>query len=222
MFTGLIEEKGFVLSLMPGAEGKHSNLELEIACKLILEDIKLGDSIAIDGVCQTVTKITDHSFWVTAIDETLKLTNFHTYKAANLRGSDYESPENQVLLRHASKVNLERCLRPSDRLGGHIVQGHVDGIGTIKHINNLTGSKEFYIEVPTALSKYIVKKGSIAVSGISLTVTGIEENLFSVAIIPKTLELTVLGELTVGSKVNIEVDIMAKHLEKLLSAYPDS
>lgn len=192
MFTGLIEEQGHVISL----DREATNLNIEIQAKLILEDLKLGDSIAVDGVCQTVTQIGANSFWVTAIDETLKLTNFNEYKLA-------------------TKVNLERCLRPMDRLGGHIVQGHVDGIGFLVLINNVDGSYELTVQIPAILAKYIIHKGSIALNGISLTVAGIQGDLVKVCIIPKTWEMTNLAELKIGDQINIEVDQIAKYIEKL-------
>ena len=192
MFTGLIEEQGKILSI----EKDGTNLNIEVQAKLILSDLKLGDSIAIDGVCQTVTKIGSASFWVTAIDETLKLTNFNSYKLG-------------------TKVNLERCLRPIDRLGGHIVQGHVDGIGTLVSIDNADGSYELTINIPAALDRYVIHKGSIALNGISLTVAGIEKNIVKVCIIPKTWEMTNLAQLKIGDQINIEVDQIAKYIEKL-------
>lgn len=194
MFTGLIEEQGHILSL----EKEGTNLNIEIQAKLILEDLKLGDSIAIDGVCQTVTKITANSFWVTAIDETLKLTNFNGYK-------------------QGTQVNLERCLRPMDRLGGHIVQGHVDGIGSLTSIDNADGSYELKLQIPQVLAKYVIHKGSIALNGISLTVAEIKKDMVKICIIPKTWEMTNLAQLKIGDQINIEVDQIAKYIEKLNS-----
>ena len=192
MFTGLIEEQGHIISL----EREGSNLHIEIQAKLILEDLKLGDSIAVNGVCQTVTKIKAESFSVTAIDETLKLTNFNSYK-------------------QATKVNLERCLRPMDRLGGHIVQGHVDGSGSLVSVESVDGSYEMKVLIPLALAKYVIHKGSIALNGISLTVAGIESDIVKVCIIPKTWEMTNLAQLKIGDAINIEVDQIAKYIEKL-------
>lgn len=200
MFTGLIEEKGKILSL--NKEG--ANLHIEIGASLILEDAKLGDSIAVDGVCLTVTElIAGKSFKVTAIDETLNLTTLRHFQVGE-------------------PVNLERCLKPTDRLGGHIVAGHVDGVGTVQEIKDCDGSKEFFIEVPKDLGKYIIHKGSIALSGISLTVASVNQIkaragdnhiVISVAIIPKTLEMTILGDIEVGDELNIEVDQLAKYIE---------
>jgi riboflavin synthase len=192
MFTGLVEEQGLIKSLIRVG----TNLHLQISCKHILEDISLGASIAVDGVCQTVTKFDTESFWVTAIDETLKLTNFGTYQIA-------------------TKVNLERCLKVSDRLGGHIVQGHVDAVGEIISIVDANGSFEVTFIIPETLSRYVIHKGSICINGISLTVAGIDDNLIKVCIIPKTWEITNLSSLKPGSKINIEVDVLAKYIEKL-------
>ncbi len=197
MFTGLIEEQGKIISL----QKEGSNLNIEIQAHQILSDMKLGDSIAIDGVCQTVTKFDSKSFWVTAIEETLKLTNFGEYIQKN------------------SQVNLERCLRLSDRLGGHIVQGHVDGIGEVKQINKLDGSYEILVEVPELLLKYIIHKGSIAINGISLTVAGKENNIIRLCIIPKTWELTNLSQSKIGTKINIEVDMISKYIENFLTIH---
>lgn len=233
MFTGLIEELGTISAL----EKEGSNLNIQISCSKVLSDIELGASIAVDGVCQTVTKFDDKSFWVTAIKETLDLTNFHQ-------------------LQIGSKVNLERCLRPQDRLGGHIVQGHVDSMATLDRVDTLDGSYELYFRIDSEASRYIIYKGSISINGISLTVAGIDKTTFGrvaeqssagttplkklsasqsdvdfstdaasledstctikVCIIPKTWEMTNLAQLKLGQKVNIEVDQVAKYIEKLM------
>ncbi len=193
MFTGLIEEQGVIKSLTH--EG--SNLHIEIKANVVLEDVALGDSIAVDGACQTVVKITDDSFVVTAIDETLKLTNFNAFVIG-------------------TKVNLERCLKPSDRLGGHIVQGHVDALAELKSVTDEDGSYVLEFKIPQQLSKYIIYKGSIAVNGISLTVAAVNDDSFKVCIIPKTWEMTNLADLKLGDQVNIEPDQIAKYVESLL------
>jgi riboflavin synthase len=193
MFTGLIEELGTISAL----EKDGSNLNIQINCKEVLSDIELGASIAVDGCCQTVTKFDDKSFWVTAIKETLDLTNFHQLKIG-------------------SKVNLERCLRPQDRLGGHIVQGHVDSMAVLDRVDTLEGSYELYFKIDPGAEKYIIYKGSISINGISLTVAGIENSELKVCIIPKTWEMTNLAQLKIGQKVNIEVDQVAKYIEKLI------
>jgi riboflavin synthase len=192
MFTGLIEEIGSIKALQQDG----TNLHIQISSNRCLEDLKIGDSISVDGACQTVTRIDVDSFWVTAIEETLKLVNFQDYKLG-------------------TRVNLERCLRLSDRLGGHIVQGHVDGIGRLEKIENRDGSFELFISVPQALTKYIIHKGSIAINGISLTVAEIKNELVKVCIIPKTWDLTNLSSLEIGSAINVEVDLLAKYIEKL-------
>jgi riboflavin synthase len=198
MFTGIIEETGEVVSLVKGQGLTDGNLDIEVSCKSILENLKIGDSVAVDGVCQTVTKVSEKTFWVTAIRETLNLTNFCTYEIESL-------------------VNLERPLKLNDRLDGHIVQGHVDSTAELIEIKDYGGSKElFYRLKKPELAKYIVHKGSISLSGISLTVASILGEVFSVAIIPKTLERTNLKNIRIGSVVNIEVDMLAKYLEKLM------
>lgn len=192
MFTGLIEEIGEVLSL----EKEGSNLNIEIQAKKILEDIKLGDSIAIDGTCLSVTKVTENSFSVTAIDETLGLTIIGAYEVGK-------------------KVNLERCLKLSDRLGGHIVSGHIDAVAKVLSVKECNGSWEYELEFPEKLAKYIIHKGSIAINGISLTVAEVSENRLKVAIIPETYENTNIKCLDSGDSVNIELDMLAKYVEKM-------
>lgn len=196
MFTGLVEELGEVKSLT--REG--TNLHIEISCKEVLDDAALGDSIAVDGACQTVVKITPDSFVVTAIDETLKLTNFNSFEVG-------------------TKVNLERCLRPTDRLGGHIVQGHVDALAELKSVTDEDGSWILEFKIPESLSRYIIYKGSIAINGISLTVAEITNDSFKVCIIPKTWEMTNLSDLKPGSVVNIEPDQIAKYVESLVGNF---
>lgn len=203
MFTGIIEEIGVVKEF-----SKSGNSALVVVeCKKILEGTNIGDSIAIDGICQTVTAIFPNSFSAQVSGETLGITTFSK-------------------LGIGSKVNLERALTFNGRLGGHIVTGHVDGLGKIKLIEkNQSSGNEFYnikIEVEVGqgdLTKYIAKKGSITVNGISLTVSDIISNEFSMAIIPHTFKNTSLNNLKCGDFVNIEVDILAKYVEKILSTY---
>lgn len=204
MFTGIIEEIGIVKEFIRSG---HSAL-ITIKCEKILEDYfspltshlsLIGDSIAIDGVCQTVVKFDKNSFSVQVSAETLDITTFSRLKTGD-------------------KVNLERALTINTRLGGHIVSGHVDGLGKIKSVKSV--GNEFYdlkLEVEKDLTKYIVKKGSITINGISLTVADISSNEVSVAVIPQTFEHTNLNNLKSGDYVNIEVDILAKYVEKLLS-----
>ncbi len=182
MFTGIVEEIGFIRSF----DGKT----LVIECSKVLENTKLGDSIAVDGCCQTVVSIDKNSFCADVSAETAEITTFKYFKKGQ-------------------RVNLERALTPSTRIGGHIVQGHVDGIA--KYLGNMS------FEVPEELDKYIVYKGSITVNGISLTVAKIENNIFDVAIIPHTLQNTNLKDLKYGDFVNIETDILGRYVEKFLS-----
>ena len=201
MFTGIIEEIGVVNEF-----SKSGNTALVVVeCKKVLEGTNIGDSIAIDGVCQTVTKLSSNSFSAQVSGETLGVTTFSKFK----RGT---------------KVNLERALTLNGRLGGHIVTGHIDGLGKVKQIQkNQTSGNEFYnikIEVEVGqgdLTRYIAKKGSITVNGISLTVADVVSNEVSLAIIPHTFENTGLNNLKSSDFVNIEVDILAKYVEKILS-----
>ena len=182
MFTGIVEETGIIKSF----NGK----KLVIECKKVLENTKLGDSIAIDGCCQTVVNMTSDTFTADVSLETLSITTFKNFKSGQ-------------------SVNLERALTPTSRMGGHIVQGHVDGKG--KYLGNMT------FEIPKELNKYIVYKGAITVNGVSLTVAKCQNNTFSVAIIPHTLENTNLKNLKIGDLVNIETDILGRYIEKFLS-----
>ncbi len=180
MFTGIVEETGFIKSF--------DGHKLIIECSKVLENTQIGDSIAIDGCCQTVVAMNANSFSADVSAETLKITKgFKTSEC----------------------VNLERALLPQTRMGGHIVQGHIDG--TAKYLGDMT------FEVPKELDKYIVYKGSITVNGVSLTVSKNKNNTFSVAIIPHTLENTNLKYLKIGDLVNIETDILGRYVEKFLS-----
>lgn len=180
MFTGIVEEIGKIKSF----DGKR----LVVECSKVLKETKLGDSISINGCCQTVVSMSSNSFSADVSAETLRVTK------------GFKTGEN---------VNLERALTPQTRMGGHIVQGHVDGVA------RYLGEMRF--EVPKELDKYIVYKGSIAVNGVSLTVSRNEGNTFCVAIIPHTLENTNLKDLKTGDLVNIETDILGRYVEKFLS-----
>ncbi len=193
MFTGIIEEIGVIKEF-----SKSNDALIIVACEKILEDVKLGDSIAINGVCQTVVKFDNKSFTVQASSETLAVTSFSSLKTGDA-------------------VNLERALTLSTRLGGHIVSGHVDGLAKVKNIQKLSEFYNLKFEIGKDLAKYIVKKGSVTINGISLTVANIGLNEFEVAIIPHTFENTNLKNLKIGDFVNIEVDILAKYVEKFLS-----
>lgn len=193
MFTGIIEEIGKILSFQRNSHGAT----IEVECSIVLEDVKIGDSIAINGVCQTVTEISSESFKARVSDETLKVTNFEN-------------------LNKGSVVNIERALTLNSRLGGHIVSGHVDCTARFTGIKQLSEFYDLEFEFPQELAKYIVKKGSITINGISLTVADIYKNKFKVAIIPHTFENTNLKYLNVGDYVNIETDILGKYVEKML------
>ena len=194
MFTGIIEELGLVKSLIK----KSSGADITIQCNKVLENTKIGDSIAINGCCQTVVEINEDTFKANVSEETLTVTNFSILKTGDV-------------------VNLERALTPQTRMGGHIVQGHVDCAGKFVKKEQLHEFYNLYFEVPEDLSRYIVKKGSIAVNGISLTVAGVDQNVFHTAVIPHTFENTNLKFLKTYDNVNIETDILGKYVEKLLS-----
>lgn len=194
MFTGIIEEIGIVKTF--SISGKNALIIVE--CKKVLEDTKIGDSISINGVCQTVTALSSSSFSAQISSETLAVTSFSKLKTGD-------------------KVNLERALTLSSRLGGHIVSGHVDEMAKVKSIQKLSDFYNMKFEVSKDLAKYVVKKGSVTVNGISLTVADLVSTEFSVAVIPHTFENTNLIGLKSGDYVNIEVDILAKYVEKILS-----
>ena len=194
MFTGIIEEIGQVKSFKTVSE----NAEIVVECLKVLEDTKIGDSISINGVCQTVISMTDTTFTAEVSKETLSVTNFLTLKAGD-------------------KVNLERALTLNERIGGHIVSGHVDGVA--KFLSSIKNSNNFYelvFEVNDEIARYIIKKGSITLNGISLTVVNIQGNTFKVAVIPHTFESTNLSFLKPNQNVNVETDVFAKYIEKFL------
>ena len=198
MFTGLIADLGEVHGVEVGADGAT----LEISTRLAGE-IGEGDSVAVNGVCLTAISVGDGSFKAQAMAETLR--------RSSLEG-----------LQSGSSVNLELALRADGRLGGHIVQGHVDGTATIGGIREEGFSRVLEIEIDDGpaegLSRYLVEKGSVTVDGVSLTVSALSEDGFSVSLIPETLARTNLGGVRVGDRVNIEVDILAKHVARLLKA----
>jgi riboflavin synthase len=194
MFTGIIETTGKIISL----QKDRTNLILEISSSFV-EEIRVDQSIAHDGVCLTVEKKLGNNYFVSAIDETLQKTNLNDLKIGD-------------------EVNLERCMQIGGRLDGHIVQGHVDGIAICREIIDFNGSKEFVFEYDSK-NHVTVSKGSITVNGISLTVVQSEKNKFSVAIIPYTLEHTNFKNLKIGDRVNIEFDIIGKYVQRMMSAH---
>ncbi len=187
MFTGIVEEMGSVAAF----EGTR----LRIAARLVLEDVHLGDSIAVNGCCLTLVEQGDGWWEADVSDETLARTS--------LRGIAVGSP-----------LNLERSVRLADRLGGHLVQGHVDGVGEV-----LQPVPDLQVRIPAELMKYVVEKGSITVDGVSLTVVAPTADTFTVAIIPHTSDVTTLGTKRPGDRVNIEVDVLAKYVERLLAGH---
>lgn len=198
MFTGIIEETGKLISVENIAGGKR----LKISASKIFEDLKNDDSVCINGVCLTVTKIDNEFFWCDAVGETLNKTTL-----ANVN-QNYE-------------LNLERALRLTDRLGGHLVQGHVNGIGTITRLIKLGENYSLEIEIPKEIVKYVVDEGSITVDGISLTIAKIVDRKITISIIPHTWNNTNLKQKKTADRVNIETDIFAKYVEKILQSSKD-
>ena len=191
MFTGIIQSVGLIESA--SAIGDDVQLVIE-AASLGLDEVIVGDSIAVNGVCLTVTTLSKSHFQAHVSAETLKVTTG---------------------LRQTQAVNLEKALRLNDRLGGHLVSGHVDGIGTVVSFADLGDCWTLAIEAPRSLSKYIAKKGSICVNGVSLTVNSIEKNTFTMNIIPHTLQHTMFDHLKIGSQVNLEIDQIARYVERM-------
>jgi len=196
VFTGLVEE----LAEIKQIEYLSDNaIQLTIAAKKIMTDIQIGDSIAVNGICLTVTNFTNNTFAVDIMPETLKVTSLRD-------------------LTLGSHVNVERSLRADSRMGGHFVTGHVDCTGTITRVESVENAVYFDVKFPKEFSHYVIDKGSIAIDGISLTVFAITEDTVTLSIIPHTLAVTVLGEKSVGDIVNIEFDMFAKMIEKQLNA----
>ncbi|MCL2543033.1 MAG: riboflavin synthase [Nocardioidaceae bacterium] len=193
MFTGIVEELGTVTAV----EEQGDAIRLSIGASTVLADAGLGDSIAVNGCCLTVVTRTDVEWTADVMQETLDKTS--------LRG-----------VKPGDRVNLERAVTPQTRLGGHIVQGHVDGVGEVISRNPSEHWEVVEISLPEHLARYLVDKGSITVDGISLTVVDAGEKSFTISLIPETLARTTLGFRAVGDRVNLEADILAKHVEKLL------
>ena len=194
MFTGLIEEIGRVEKIREAGNG----ISMRIGCSKVLEDLNLKDSISINGVCLTVVGINDKYFDVDIVEETITRSNINTYTAGY-------------------KVNLERALLLSQRLGGHMVQGHVDGTALIKSQEMIENGTILTAEIPPELKEFVVEKGSVSLDGISLTVASIIDSELRVALIPHTLNSTTIGEKKSGDLLNVEVDILAKYAKKMLS-----
>ena len=194
MFTGIVEEIGTVTAVEPTVGGRR----LRVAADRVLDDAAPGGSIAHNGVCLTVTATEDGGYWVDVVAETLERSTL-----ADLSAGD--------------EVILERPVRILDRLAGHLVQGHVDAVGTVEWAVADGDSTRVRVNAPDGVLRYVVEKGSVAVDGVSLTVTGVDETGFEVAVIPHTSTATTLGRLRPGGRVNIEVDVIAKYVEKLVT-----
>lgn len=194
MFTGLIERVGHIEAVEERGEARHFTISAPDA--EYLQDALIGESIAVSGVCLTATELSPRTFVISAVEETLRRTSLGARKVGD-------------------GVNLERAMRVGDRLGGHIVQGHVDGVADIVAIRDEGEGWWVTLQPPFDLMKYIVGKGSICLDGISLTVANVAYNKFSVALIPHTRSVTAAGEWQVGSRLNVEVDVVAKYVERL-------
>lgn len=193
MFTGIVEALGNVISVASDTGG----MRISIESPEIVAGLKIGDSIAINGTCLTAVELTDTSFAADAILETLAKTNL----------SD---------LTVGSQVNLERPMRADGRFDGHIVQGHVDSVGTITGLEDEGDGQRFTISIDEPLHRYVVDKGSVTVDGVSLTVAALTDQGFQIALIPHTLQVTILGQRQIGDRVNIEIDVIAKYVERLV------
>jgi riboflavin synthase len=194
MFTGLVEGRGTVVGVERSEVGARIEIEAQLASELTT-----GDSIAINGACLTAREISGSRFRADVVWETLRRTTLGGLAAG-------------------SSVNLELALRASDRLGGHFVLGHVDGVGEVRAVHE---SGEIEVQLDEDLARYVVEKGSIALDGVSLTVAAIDGSTVTIALIPQTREATTFGALVPGSRLNVEVDILAKHIERLAVAYPE-
>jgi len=193
MFTGIIEGLGTIREIRPEGQGKRMAVEADFR----LEQTKIGDSISVSGACLTVVMIDDKRFKVDVSPETIAKTTFKSAKIGD-------------------RVNLERALRLSDRLDGHLVSGHIDGIGTVALKKDMANAIIVTVEVPESLSHYMIKKGSVAVDGISLTINNCGPHSFDVSIIPHTAKLTTIGFKKIGDLVNIETDMIGKYVERFI------
>jgi riboflavin synthase len=192
VFTGIIQSLGRIERVDRGGDGARITIASDLA-----EEIDAGESIAINGGCLTALPAGDESFHADAMNETLSRTSL-------------------AQAQPGTAVNLELPLRPSDRLGGHIVQGHVDGTGTVESVADDGFARILEVQAPEPVLRYVVEKGSIALDGVSLTVTGLSPRSFTVSLIPETLKRTTLGQAGPGTRVNLEVDVLAKYVERLL------
>jgi riboflavin synthase len=192
MFTGLIEEKGFIKEKIKTGDG----IRFVLSAKRIMDDLKIGDSVAVNGVCLTVVNRENDTFAVDTIEETLKKTNLGSTKLKD-------------------PVNLERPLKADARLGGHFVLGHVDTTGTVKQVKELSNSHFITISFPKSYQKYLIPVGSVAIDGVSMTVAELGKDEFSVGVIPHTWEETIFASKTIGDTVNLEFDVLGKYIIQL-------
>jgi riboflavin synthase len=192
MFTGLVQDLGRIAHADRSADGARVTIETELAAEL-----REGDSVAVNGVCLTATAVADGAFAADVMNETLTRTSL-------------------AAVQPGTGVNLELPLRPTDRLGGHVVQGHVDGLGTIAEVTDDGFARRVRFEADPELLRYVVRKGSIAVDGVSLTVADLDRSSFTVSLIPESIARTNLGAAQPGTKVNLEVDVLAKYVERLI------
>jgi riboflavin synthase len=195
MFTGIVEELGTI----SGVKDLGDSIRLQVSGELVRSDLAQGESISVNGACLTAAELTEDGFVADVMLETLNRTS--------LRG-----------IAVGDKVNLERAMSGAGRFGGHVVQGHVDGVGEIISRQPSDNWEVVKVRIPGELAKYVVHKGSITFDGVSLTVNDISEDVVSLSLIPETLRLTTLGQKGVGAKLNVEADILAKHIEKLIEA----
>jgi riboflavin synthase len=193
MFTGLVEGTGRISFVRRQGQG----MDLSVEVRALQGDMAIGDSVSLSGCCATVTRLSGGRAEFRMTRETLERTWFGQVEAG-------------------TEVNLERCLTPTTRLGGHIVQGHVDGMGEVTGLDCRSDGTDLTIRVPQELVRYMVEKGSVAIDGVSLTIARIHADLITIALIPHSMGVTTLGKLRPGSRVNLEVDILAKYVEKLL------
>lgn len=193
MFTGIVEEVGVIRSVEPNGDGRSFVIE----ASKVLQDLAVDNSVAVNGVCLTVTERDDKSFRVDTVAETLRKTTLRNKTAGR-------------------RVNLERAVRLHDRLGGHIVQGHVDATGVIAGIETNSLGAEVWIAFPTAFKKWLIPVGSVTVNGVALTIAELDHNQFKVALIPHTLQTTTLEALVNGQEVNLEFDLIAKYIESIV------
>ena len=197
MFTGIVEETGTLRSLSRGSK----SCVIHVQCSTVLEDTRIGDSIAVNGICLTVTSVESGGFTADVMNETLSRSSL-----AQTRPGD--------------PVNLERAMAANGRFGGHIVSGHIDGTGIIREIRDDDNAVWYTLEAPPEILRYVVEKGSIAIDGISLTVARVDDRSFQVSVIPHTRAVTALSSRRVGSPVNLENDIVGKYVEKLMQPAP--